>query len=519
MGKSSLLRRMVAGDLPEWPEGIRTILVPQDVSATDPLFKQGETALDCAIKSTVPADEDAPERDIKKRTELALAKLKRMGFGEKRRTQAFNTLSQGWKQRLAVVCAVLSEPDLLLLDEPSDAVDLPGIVKLERFLLEESENRVLVDVSHDESFLSQVATDIIYFDNKKLKVFPGDYLSFVERQKEKEKAMEARVDAADRQRDAAEAFIRKQQNSTDANKQKQAKEKRDKLERVGNYREDGRRYKTNSLKKLSEDFVRLPDKVPDKLVKAKELHFHFPEEPSSRRVGPDVSLLRYDQVTIGYDSNPILKNVTLQLTPKSRVALVGENSSGKSTLMNALCGKPPVKVTGGATSSYPNLIVAYVPQRAGEGLMAREGSATPAELLIKDGIFLSEQDARQHLGRFGLSGKLGVTKISLLSGGQRTRLAIAMACSKSNPNILILDEPSHGLDAPARRALAEALQSFPGALLVSSHDREFIREARFNQLWITTKGSLRCIAARVEEEEEDQLEAFREIFDDYLESL
>jgi len=515
------MRKMAAGDLKGWPKDeARTTLVPQDVSSTDPLFHEGSTPLECALKSTVPLDEDHPERDELKRKELAIAKLKKMGFGEKLRSQAFSTLSQGWKQRLAVVCAILSEPDVLLLDEPSDAVDLPGIVRLEKFLLEESEDRILVVISHDTSFLNNITTDILYIDNKKLKVFPGDYASYVERQEERMRAMEARVDAAERQRDAAESFVKKQQHSSDVNKQKQAKEKREKMELLGAYREDGRRYKRYSLKKLDEKWLRQPEVPPERIRKAKELHFHLPSEFETLRISHDAALVRYDQVDVGYGKDSIiLKKVTLQISYNSRIALVGENSSGKSTLMNALCKTGNVQVMGGTVSFYPSLQVAYIPQRYGESLSTEHGTITPAELCVHLKLFSNEQDSRQHLGRFGLTGKLGVTKISQLSGGQKTRLAIALKCAITNPHLLILDEPSHGLDAPARLALEEALQEFPGAVLVSSHDREFLREGGFNQLWITGKGALRCIAARPEEDPELQKEAFNDIFDAYLDSL
>jgi ATP-binding cassette subfamily F protein 3 len=187
--------------------------------------------------------------------------------------------------------------------------------------------------------------------------------------------------------------------------------------------------------------------------------------------------------------------------------------------MNAICGKEPVKVTGGKVSTLTNIRVSYVPQRAGEKLMHDHPDVSPAVLFTNENLFSNEKDARQHMGKFGISGGLGTTPIKLLSGGQRTRLAIAISCAKSTPHVLILDEPSHGLDVQAKHALAEALRGFPGALLVSSHDRDFIRFGGFNELWITSKGTLKCEIARKEEEEEEQQEAFWEIFDAYLDTL
>ncbi|KAH9259109.1 hypothetical protein BASA81_002729 [Batrachochytrium salamandrivorans] len=518
VGKSSLLLEIQR----QYKSNSLTVaLVKQSVMFDNPL----STVLQCALASTVAEDPECPERDEQKRTDWAIECLREIGFSKSRIfTETCGRLSQGWKQRLALICAVLSEPDLLLVDEVSEGVDLLGTMKIERFLVDSMGDGILLAISHDTEFLSAMGTDVIYIDedSQTLKQFAGGYLSYIKREEERLLAMESRVDSAQRKKAHAQRFIAK--HGTDPSKQKQVKEKKDKLDRQGFFREDGRRYKTHSLQKLDEKYVRLPEQTPDELKLAKPLHFKQLSlddggSSSTMKMG-DTMLVSLENANVGYATRPtLLCNVSVYVTASSRIAVVGENSSGKSTLMHCLLqDDPSIQTSMPVQVGTGRIRMAFVPQCEGARLAEKYPNFSPAQLLISEiKSFANERDARQYLGGFGLSGPVAVTPIAHLSCGQQTRLAIAVGCVAS-PQLLVLDEPTHALDVPARLALAQWITAFPGALVVSSHDRNFLRDEQvgFNELWaVGRKGCVTCTKAP----EEDEDGGFQQVFDDYLASI
>lgn len=492
-------------------------LVKQSVVFDNP----SSTVLQCALASTVPEDSECPERDEQKRTDWAVACLREVGFSKSMISkETCGKLSQGWSQRLALVCAVLSEPDLLLVDEVSEGVDLLGTLKIERFLVDSMGDGILIAVSHDTEFLAALGTDVIYIDedSQTLKQFAGAYSSYVKREEERLLAMESRVDSAQRKKAHAQRFIAK--HGADPSKQKQVKEKKDKLDRQGFFREDGRRYKTHSLQKLDEKYVRLPEHTPDELKLAKPLHFKQLSLEDSFSAAGDAVLVSLENADVGYATRPtpLLRNVSVYVAASSRIAVVGENSSGKSTLMHCLLqDDPAIQASAPVRTGAGQVRVAFVPQCEGARLAEKYPAITPAQLLVSEIKFsASERDARQYLGGFGLSGPVAVTPIAHLSCGQQTRLAIALGCVAS-PQLLVLDEPTHALDVPARLALAQWISAFPGAIVVSSHDRSFLRDEQvgFNELWAVDRHG-RVVCTKTLAEDED---GFQQVFADYLASI
>lgn len=511
-GKSSLFAQIYNQHKHEY----KIALVSQNVTYDN----TNNTVLEEALSNTIPQDVDHPERDIKRRSDYATRMLREVGFSAKRITEFHVAqLSQGWKQRLAVVCAILRQPDLLLLDEPNEGVDLKGIMYMERFIAKHTGDLIVIAVSHDPEFLSTVATDIIYIDadTKTLKQFAGGFESYMQREAERKLAMESRVDSAQRKKAQANKFIQK--HGSDQSKQKQIKEKKEKMDRNAFYRDDGRRYKTHSLQKLDEKYVRLPQQAPDELKQAKQLNFKALSLEDT--VKSDVVLISLESCDIGYDSVVVLHNVNVVIHGSSRIALVGANSSGKSTLLRALIGDTAAVQVSTSVQRRSNVAVSFVPQCEGDRLASKFANMTAAEYVIQQqvGIASNEHEARQYLGGFGLSGQLGVTKLANLSSGQRTRFAIAMGCVV-RPHLLVLDEPTHALDMPARLALAEWIQSYPGALLVSSHDRKFLRdEAGFNELWTVQSSKVTCTKALVEDDDDEDNSEFQQVFDEYINNL
>jgi ATP-binding cassette subfamily F protein 3 len=433
--------------------------------------------------------------------------LKGLGFSRARMDVPARELSGGWRQRLSLCLALLSNPDVLLADECTNGLDLAGIRFLETFLAN-LKDALIVLVSHDRAFLANACTDVLYFDlaaaaaAQQVKHFPGDYGEFEKRMAELAAAQEARVVAADKQRAKASEFVASRAHETDPNKQRQAREKIDKMERIGNFREDGRRYKTNSLKAMSEKSVRLPSKTPLQSERriAKEAKFNFVQLDEAGSAATR-DLVRLDNVSLGYVSGHpcVLQSVTLALGPRARVALLGLNGEGKSTLLACLSEtNGGLQTMKGNVERSPSARVAYISQQAVDDLARTYPALSPVQYLgthVFDGK-ATEHAIRSHLGAYGLGGdSKALGPIATLSGGEKMRLVMAASFAKSTcPNMLILDEPTVHLDAHAIRALGTGLNEYKGAIVVSTHDRRFLLEdCAFDEVWVAAQGLVKVV--------------------------
>jgi ATP-binding cassette subfamily F protein 3 len=384
-----------------------------------------------------------------------------------------NHLSGGWRMRLAIAQSLFITSDLLLMDEPSNHLDTVALIWLSQYL-SESKNTFIV-VSHDRGFLDDVSTDIILFEHKKLSYHVGNYSDFQQQQDEKHARQAQILDASERKRAKAISFIEQQQKSStsskkyqDPKKQRQAKMmKEKKLDRIGNYRDDGKRYKLFSIKKLSEEYSRCPEKVDlvaDEPVA--RLKFFNPTWPPG--ITPGSPLMQADDMSFSYSREApwVLQNLTLDINRGSKVSIVGNNGSGKSTLMNIFTGKLSPEDEDlrfkGKIWTNPCLRIGHVTQHSVE-LLDVFGSLTveeygEKELLSRNACAEISSSAggskniRQYLGAFGLGGPHAKRLVGTLSGGERMRLCFATVMAEQ-PHLLCLDEPSNHLGTSSSLAL------------------------------------------------------------------
>ena len=383
--------------------------------------------------------------------------------------------------RLALAQALFAPySDLILLDECTNHLDLHAMSWLERYLTNERDRHplTLICVSHDRSFLDNVCTDIVVMEHQRLAYHAGNYSDYQQKMNEKAAREQQILDAADRQRSKAVAFVQKQQQqskkSVDPNKQRQAKMiKEKKLDRIGNYREDGKRYKMNSLKKLSEDYVRLAQKVvvevDDPVVRLK---FPNPTWPLSITEGSPIIQMKNVSFSYSDSGTPLLKNVTLSITQSTKAAIVGPNGSGKTTLLKLLVGE----IDDARVWRHPNIRIGHITQYSVEELnkylhmtvleYAEEHLASGE--VASSVIAKASGNVRQYLGAFGLGGCHAIRNVGSLSGGERMRLCFATVLSMG-VHLLVLDESTNHIDIETLGSLSAALRSFKGAIVMVSH--------------------------------------------------
>ena len=361
--------------------------------------------------------------------------LSSLGFEPEDWKRPVNSFSGGEQSRIALARLLLSEPDLVLLDEPTNHLDLRGIEWLENFV-KNAKSAVLV-VSHDRYFLDAVAGSIVELDDGKLARYPGNYTKYVFEKRARDEQLARRAKANHERREQLERFIEK--NRAKATKAKQAKSKQKLLDRME--RVEGPENGKKSMK------VDLTGEIS--------------------RTGRVV--LEMEDVSYGYeDGETLLNDVELVVERGERVALLGPNGTGKSTIMRLATGE--LEVRGGIVRLGNNVVPAYQDQQLDrldlnktvlEEAMAATGFDAP--------------ETRELLGAFLFSGEDVFKKVSALSGGEKNRLSLAEIVV-SGANLLILDEPTNNLDIPAREALEDALATYRGTLFFISHDRYFLRK-------------------------------------------
>ena len=429
-------------------------------------------------------------------------------------------LSGGWRMRLALARSLFVPCHLLLLDECTNHLDLHGMCWLVEYLQKETD-RTLIVVSHDSSFLNAVCTDIMVLQHQRLTHHVGNYSEYIRQQNEKATRESQILDAAARQRAKAEAFVQKQQTnrkSTDPNKQRQAKMiKEKKMDRIGNYREDGKRYKLRSLKAPDESSVRLAQKVnievDDPLIEMK-----FPNPLWPPGVAPGDDIVRLVDLSFGFtEGRLLLDNATLSLTRGSKVALCGKNGIGKSSLVKLLTGDIDSISVKGTIWKHPTLTTGYVSQYSVEDLEAY-ASMSVVEYAEE---FLSKSKAatkvmkrasgniRQYLGAFGLGGNHALQAIGTLSGGERMRLCFATVLT-DEPQLLLLDESTNHVDIETLESLSDALNAFEGSVLMVSHNQAFL-SGFCKELWVLADGKIDVMHS--------DTSSFDEIFSEYRHSI
>lgn len=435
--------------------------------------------------------------DIESRAKKILTGL---GFTEAYMAKAAGSLSGGWRMRSALATALLQETDILILDEPTNFLDLLGIIWLQRHLesLEDLPSPpTLILVSHDRDFASSVCTDLLILKDKDLTYFHGDLPSYESAQAEKKLHLTKMKEAQDKQKAHMQDSIRQNlaqgRKNDDQNKIRQAKSRQKRLDdRMGmQVNEKGGRFKLNRDLAGYHFSARNEIAIPQD---ERAVSITLPDPPELRFPG---SLISLENVTFRYPVKspkqtplppPVLNNITLTINPGDRIGILGLNGAGKSTLINLLSSpSPSPPPASGAITHHPRLKLAVYSQHAVENLqsLARTSSSSSPDsppltalslLTAETAGALTEPDLRGLLGSLGLPGRLASdVPLSKLSGGQLVRCELARLLWR-RPGCLVLDEVTTHLDYETVRALREALRGWrDGAVVLVSHDRWFVR--------------------------------------------
>lgn len=370
-----------------------------------------------------------------------------LGFTQEAQKRQTKLFSGGWRMRLSLARALFCKPDLLLLDEPTNMLDVPSSTYLGNYL--QTYPATVLVVSHDRAFLNEVATDIIHQHSERLDYYrSSNFDSFYATREERLKIQKREYENQMAYREHLQEFIDKFRYN--AAKSSEAQSRIKKLEKL-------------PILEAPEEERKVTFKFPD------------PEKLSP----PILQLL---DVSFGYDpKNLLLSHVDLDIQMNSRIALVGANGCGKTTLLKVLMGdNSPLD---GSVSKNSRLRIGYFAQHHVDGMDLTKNAV---EWMSEKYHGKTDEEYRKHLGSFGITGSLALQKMQSLSGGQKSRVAFAALCL-SNPHILIMDEPSNHLDTSGLDALADALKNFKGGVLMVSHDVTMINEV-CNEIWVSEDG-------------------------------
>ena len=383
--------------------------------------------------------------------------LSGLGFANAALEQPVDHFSGGWRMRLNLARALMHRADLLLLDEPTNHLDLEAILWLEQYLARYPGS--LIVVSHDREFLNACVNRIAHINDRKIDSYSGNYDDFERARAERLLQHNQALQQQQRQIAHMEDFVRRFRAK--ATKAKQAQSRIKALERL------------TRLAPLS----------------VEDGHYELQIEAPER--SPDV-LLRAQDMSFGYGDHLLFQHVHLILQAGARIALLGPNGAGKSTLIKLLTGE--IQPVTGSLEWAQNIRIGYFAQHQLENL---DGKATPLQHMQKLAPAQTELDLRKFLGRFGLGGDGEDRPVASFSGGEKSRLALALLAWQK-PHLLLLDEPTNHLDLDMRDALTLALEAYSGAVVLVSHDRSLVR-AVADELWLVADGKAQLLDGDLED--------------------
>jgi len=368
-----------------------------------------------------------------------------LGFDDEQQLRPCSDFSGGWQMRVALAAALFSKPEFLLLDEPTNHLDIEAVMWLEEYL--KNYEGTIFMISHERILLNNVVDQIIHLENCKLTRYGGNYDSFEKIRRERIELEAKSQVKQDAQRAHLQAFV--DRFKAKASKARQAQSRMKMLEKM------------EPIAAVMEE---------------KTFAFNFPDPkplPSP--------LLNIENATVGYDGTPILKNLNIRLDMDDRIALLGANGNGKSTLVKLLASR--IIPMDGEVRKSSKLKVGYFAQHQTDELNVQQTPFDAMSALMGSAL---EHKVRAQLGRFGFEGQKANTTIEKLSGGEKARLLFAIM-SYEAPHIMFLDEPSNHLDVDSREALIHAINNYQGAVVIVSHDPHLL-ELTCDRLWIVEEG-------------------------------
>ena len=448
----------VAQEVPSSETSLIDTVLEADIERAR-LMKESETAEDpsrIADIQTRLADIDAWSAEGR-----AASILKGLGFDDEEQQMPCSAFSGGWRMRVALAAVLFAQPDLLLLDEPTNYLDLEGALWLESYLAKYP-HTVLI-ISHDRGLLNRAVGGILHLEDRKLTYYQGPYDQFARQRAEKRALQAAMAKKQQARRDHMQSFV--DRFKAKASKAKQAQSRLKMIEKM--------------------DMITAPEDVARKV-------FTFPEP---EELSPPI--INIENGSVGYsDDNPVLTRLNLRIDQDDRIALLGKNGQGKSTLAKLLSDRLPLMAGRQVNSS--KLRVGFFAQHQVDELIVEE---TPLQHMIAARPGVMQSKLRAQLAGFGLGPEQAETEVGRLSGGQKARLSLLLATLHA-PHLLILDEPTNHLDIESREALVEALTRYSGAVILVSHDMHLLSLVA-DRLWLVSNGTVKPY--------EEDLEAYRKM--------
>ncbi|WP_209427273.1 ABC-F family ATP-binding cassette domain-containing protein [Pararhodobacter sp. SW119] len=451
-------RARIGGVAQEAPAGATSLL--DTVLAADTerasLMAEAETATDAARIAAVQArltDIDAWSAEGR-----ASSILKGLGFTEDEMRQPCSDFSGGWRMRVALAGVLFAQPDLLLLDEPTNYLDLEGALWLESYLARYPHTVIII--SHDRGLLNRAVGAILHLEDGRLTLYQGGYDTFARTRAEQRAVLVAEAKKQELRRAHLQSFV--DRFRAKASKARQAQSRVKMLEKM------------------------TPITPPAEAAR------HVFTFPAPEELSPPIVAL--EGVKVGYDDVPVLQRLNLRVDQDDRIALLGRNGEGKSTLSKLLAGK--MEPMGGQITRAAKLRVGYFAQHQVDELHLDE---TPLQHIQRQRPTEGQPRLRARLAGFGLFADQAETEVERLSGGQKARLSLLLATIDA-PHLLILDEPTNHLDIESREALVEALTAYSGAVVLVSHDMHLLNLVA-DRLWLVSNGAVTPW--------EDDLESYR----------
>jgi ATP-binding cassette subfamily F protein 3 len=410
------------------------------------LMAEAETTTDPARIAEVQtrlADIDAWSAEAR-----AASILKGLGFDEEAQARPCADFSGGWRMRVALAAVLFSEPDLLLLDEPTNYLDLEGALWLEAYLVKYPHTVIII--SHDRELLNRSVGGILHLEDRKVTYYGGNYDQFARQRAANRANQAAQAKKQDARRAHLQSFV--DRFKAKASKAKQAQSRVKMLEKM--------------------ETIRAPED-------AARTVFTF---PTPEELSPPI--IATEGVKVGYGDKVILSHLDLRIDQDDRIALLGKNGEGKSTLSKMLSAR--LAPMAGKMSQSSKLRIGFFAQHQVDELYIDE---TPLQHLMRERPEEGQARLRARLAGFGLGADQADTEVARLSGGQKARLSLLLATLEA-PHLLILDEPTNHLDIESREALVEALTAYTGAVVLVSHDMHLLSLVA-DRLWLVSKGTVK----------------------------